>query len=765
MGDCQSLSGQTVSHYRILEKIGGGGMGVVYKAEDIKLGRNVALKFLPDEISGNQQLVQRFQREARTTSALNHPHILTVYEIGEDKGTLFIATELVEGRTLRDLLHGALSCDQALAFAEQILEALSSAHRAGVVHRDLKPENIMVRPDGYIKILDFGLAKLLPSPLAGSGENTDVDLTSSGQRLGTVRYMSPEQILGESIDHRSDLFSFAIILYEMVCGRRPWQGTSAVDILHAILHEEPKSISQSTVKDCTNLPQVLDKALQKNPSNRYQLADEFLAALSVVAAGGSAAPRARKEDSSSSLAVLPFIFLSDVEEKESLSLGFADALITTLGNLEDLVVPPTAAILQYPGGTDPLTVSRAMRVRHVLQGSIQRLGSQWRVSVQLFDSHAGKMIFAEKYDFALQGIFEIQDEISKCVAEALARKFRRKALKSRDRYTADPGAYDEFLEGLRESYSEDLESLNRAIAALDRSIAADPKFALAHATLSYVCTGKYFSFDPRRTWIDRAEFHCQRGLELDPDLPEAHLAKSYILWSQAANFRHVEAIAGIQKALALQPNLDHAHNRLGTICAHIGRLKDACRAFERARLVNPQNLSNHNIAQSYLWDGDLDRAERELDAWAQQSPENKYLLWFRPQPALFRGDLESAKKYIASALTLLPEEPLMISLKGVLHALHQDSGAALDCVQRALESPRSFGHTHHTHYQIACTYAILGQPGKALEWLERTIDEGFACWPLFQRDPCLRTLHEIPEFRATITRLEREFRQVKIEYI
>ncbi len=765
MRDCQSLIGQTVSHYRIIEKIGAGGMGIVYKAEDIKLGRNVALKFLPDEISGNQQLLHRFQREARTTSALNHPHILTVYEIGEDKGTLFIATELVEGRTLRDLLHDALSCDQALSFAKQILEALSSAHRAGVVHRDLKPENIMVRPDGYIKLLDFGLAKLLPSPLAGLGENTDVDLTTSGQMVGTVRYMSPEQILGESIDHRSDLFSFAIILYEMVCDRHPWPGTSAVDILHAILHEEPQSISQSTVKACKNLPQILEKALQKNPSNRYQLADEFLAAVSVIAGATLATPAAREEDSSSSLAVLPFIFLSDVEEKESLSLGFADALITTLGNLEDLVVPPTAAILRYPGGTDPLAVSRAMRVRHVLQGSIQRLGSHWRVSVQLFDSHVGKMIFAEKYDFTIQGVFEIQDEISKRVAEALARKFRRSALKARDRYTTDPGAYGEFLEGLRESYSEDLESLNRAIAALDRAIVADPTFALAHATLSYVCTGKYFGFDPRRTWIDKAEFHCQQGLELDPDLPEAHLAKAYILWSQAANFRHVEAIAEIQKALALQPNLDHAHNRLGTICAHIGRLKDACRAFERARLVNPQNLANHNIAQSYLWDGDLDRAERELDAWAWQSPENKYLLWFRPQPALFRGDLESANKYIASALKLLPDEPLMISLNGVLHALRHDSRAAMDCVQRARESPRSFGHTHHTHYQIACTYAVLGEPGKALEWLERTIDEGFACWPLFQRDPCLKALHDVPEFRGTITRLEREFGQVKIENI
>jgi serine/threonine protein kinase/Tfp pilus assembly protein PilF len=765
MADSPSLLGQTVSHYRIVEKLGGGGMGVVYKAEDTRLGRNVALKFLPNEFSRDQEVLHRFQLEARTTSALNHPHILTVYEVGEDKGTLFIATELVEGRTLRDLLDGALSCDRALAFAKQILEALSNAHRVGVVHRDLKPENIMVRPDGYIKLLDFGLAKLVPSAPTGLGETVDVNLTTPGQMVGTVRYMSPEQILGQSIDHRSDLFSFAIVLYEMVFGRHPWQGTSTVDILHAILHEEPQSISRGAEKASKSLSAILEKALQKNPSNRYQSADEFLAALSDITGADLATPPAREEGSSSSLAVLPFIFLGDVREKESLSLGFADALITALGNLEDLVVPPTAAILPYPSGSDPLAVSLAMRVRHVLQGNIQRLGSHWRVSVQLFDSHVKKIIFAEKYDFTLQGIFEIQDEISKRLAKALAKKFRRSTRKARDRYTTNPDAYGEFLEGLRESYSEDLESLDKAIAALDRAIVADPKFALAHATLSYVCTGKYFGFEPRRTWIDRAEFHCQQALELDADLAEGHLAKAYILWSQATNFRHIEAIAEIQKGLALQPNLDHAHNRLGTICAHIGRLKDARRAYEKARLVNPQNLSNHNIAQSYLWEGDLDRAERELDVWAQQSPLNKYLLWFRAQPALFRGDLESAEKYVALALKILPDEPLMISLNGLVRALHQDSAAALDCVHQACESPRSFGHTHHTHYQIACTYAVLGQPGKALEWLERTIDGGFACWPLFQRDPCLKTLHHSPEFRGTITRLEREFGKVKIEYI
>ena len=765
MAAARSLIGQTISHYRILEKLGGGGMGVVYKAEDIKLGRHVALKFLPDKRSRDPQALHRFQREARTTSALNHPHILTVYEVGEDEDTVFIATELVEGQTLRELLHGALSADQILAFSKQILEGLSTAHNAGVVHRDLKPENIMVRPDGYIKLLDFGLAKLQSSLPADFNATADAGLTTAGEMVGTVLYMSPEQILGESIDQRSDLFSLAIILYEMASGRHPWQGASAVDILHAILHEEPQPISQIAKKDCENLLPILEKALQKKASKRYQSADEFLAALAGITNASLATPDVVGEGSISSLAVLPFIFLSNVEEKESLSLGFADALITTLGNLEDLVVPPTAAILQYPGGSDPVAVSRAMRVRHILQGSIQRLGSHWRVSVQLFDSHVRKLTFSEKYDFTLKDIFEIQDEIGTRVAEALARKFRFSVLKTRERYTTDPDAYGQFLEGLRESYSEDLESLNKAIAALDHAIAVDPKFALAHATLSYVCTGKYFRFEPRRTWIERAEFHCKRGLELNAELPEAHMAKAYILWSQAKNFQHVEAIAEIQRALSLQPNLDHAHNRLGTICAHIGRLKEARRAYEKARVVNSQNLSNHTIAQCYLWEGDLDRAEWELDAWARENPHSEYMLWFRPQPALLRGDLESAKIHVDSALARLPDEPLIISLNAVLHALQQDSAAALNCVHQACESPRSFGHTHHTHYQIACTYALLGNTGKALEWLERTIDGGFACWPLFQRDPCLKTLHNSPEFHATVNRLEREFKQVTINEV
>jgi len=754
------MIGQTVGHYRVVEKLGAGGMGEVYKAQDTKLGRLVALKFLPKGFSTDRLALARFQREAKTASTLNHPHILTVYEIGEEAGTLFIVTELVDGLSLRQLLREPISTEKAMNFARQILEGLSAAHHAGIVHRDLKPENIMVRSDGYLKLLDFGLAKEMPPKTDRDENRTEkTALTQPGLMVGTVRYMSPEQILGDSLDQRSDLFSFGVILYEMLCGKYPWRGSSTVEFLHAILHDTPQPISGETAKAHSELCIVLEKALEKKPSGRYQSADEFLAALT-----GRAEPIGASVDvSASSLAVLPFLFFGEIPERESLSLGFADALITTLGNLEDLVVPPTSAILNYAGGSDPLAACRALRVRHVLQGNIQRLGTHWRVSVQLYDAEARKITLAEKYDFTLLDIFEIQDEIGKRVAETLSRRFRRGSVKARDRYTTDPGAYAEFLEGLRESYSENLESLNKAIAALERAVKAAPEFALAHATLSYVCTGKYFGFEPRREWIEKAELHCQRAIELDPDLPEGHPAKAYILWSQARNFRHVEAIEEIQKGLALQPNLDHAHNRLGTICAHIGRFKEAQRAFEKAREVNPQNFLNHNIAQSYLWSGDLRRAEKELEVWERESPTNKYLLWFRPQPALYRGDLKTAKEHIDRGTELLPDEPLMISLQAMLHALHGEGAAALEYLHRACESPRSFGHTHHTHYQIACTYALLGERARALEWLEKTVDGGFACWPLFRSDPTLESLRTSEGFVSLVTRLEREFGDFKMD--
>jgi eukaryotic-like serine/threonine-protein kinase len=359
--------GEKLGPYEIVGLLGAGGMGEVYSALDTRLGRKVAVKVCQERFSA------RFEHEARMISALNHPNICTLYDVGPN----FLVTELVEGETLRDLLRRPPSLDRCLEIAKQVLEALRAAHGAGVVHRDLKPQNIMVRLDGYVKVLDFGLAKRAPASGEVRGQSTATeDVSVPGQIIGTVAYMSPEQILGQKVDQRSDLFAFGIVLYEMAARRHPWPRASAVDTLHAILHDDPPALDADSPG--ADLAPIVHKLLCKNPTERYPSAEGVLEALASRAAsekpGAEAGSKAIR-----SIAVLPFVFLSEIEERKAFSLGFADALITLLGSLEDVAVLPTSAIMNYVAGADPAQSCRDLGVRHVLQGNVQKLGARWRV--------------------------------------------------------------------------------------------------------------------------------------------------------------------------------------------------------------------------------------------------------------------------------------------------------------------------------------------------------------------------------------------------
>lgn len=464
----------------------------------------------------------------------------------------------------------------------------------------------------------------------------------------------------------------------------------------------------------------------------------------------------------SSIAVLPFHFLNSREEGGPLSLGFADALITTLANLENLIVLPTATILRYAGSSNPAQAGRELGVHYVLQGNIQQLGPQWRVSIQVFDAEVKKIAFSEKYDFRLENIFEVQDQMGARVAEVLKLRFRSAAPRSRDRYSADPSAYSELMQGLRHSSSDDPTTRDHAIEQLTAALARDPDLALAHAVLSYVCAVKHFESDSSPVWLEKAEHHCQRALELDPDLAEGHLARAYILWSPARNFAHLEAIAELQRALALHPNVQHAHNRLGTICCHIGRLEEAKSFYERGRRLQPHHQAGHAIAYAYIFSGQYPEALREIDLWLRESPGHIYPLYYRPLCALLSGDLVSAAQGLTDAGQRLPDEPLVVTLQGLLHAFRGEVEPALDCVRRACGAPRSFGHSHHTYYQIAGIHALLGETGEALAWLERSVNTGFACWPFFERDPALAGLGSHAEFRALIDVLKRKYSSIQL---
>jgi len=769
VSSCTELdAGQQLGPYRVEAIIGVGGMGQVYRAVDTRLGRKVAIKVSAQQFSG------RFEREARATSALNHPHICTLYDVGALRsGSSYLVTELVEGETLREWLKHAHSPERCIEVARQVLEALRAAHVTGIVHRDLKPANIMVRFDGYVKVLDFGLAKRF----ALTEEGTTADLSLPGQVVGTIAYMSPEQIQGHDVGPASDLFAFGVILHEMLTGEHPWPRNAApVDTLHAILHDDPPPIHAASL---ARWARIVEKLLRKDPAQRYASASEVLDALAASGATQLAAdpkserraapPPAPASEAPStspaliSIAVLPFVFLNEVEQHKALSLGFADALITTLGNLKDIAVTPTSAIVKL-AEADPAQVCQDLAVRYVLQGNVQKLGAQWRVSLQLFDATTRKIAFSEKQDFKLENVFDVQDEIGACVVASLQSRFSVAApKKTRERYTSDPEAYGEFMAGLHESTSNFQATLESAVHHLSKAAELDPGFALAHATLSYTCANVYF-LNPQRAWIERASHHCEHALTLDPDLPEGHLARAWILWSPEKNFQHAEAIAALEKVLAAQPNLERAHNRMSAICAHIGRLKEAAIADERARLCNPKTKAR-NLGYNFLYVGDFERAEVAAKAWLAEVPVWPHAASFAAECALMNRDLDLVAERLAAGFSCLPDDPMLLSLQSAWYACRGDKTGALECAHKSLESPQPFIHIHHAYHRFAETYAMLGNLDKAMGWLQRAAETGFPCWCYFRLDPHLENLRQLPAFHTLVDGWERKYSALKISHL
>jgi len=458
----------------------------------------------------------------------------------------------------------------------------------------------------------------------------------------------------------------------------------------------------------------------------------------------------------SSLAVLPFKVVGEKPHHE-FSLGFTDALITALGNMEGFFVLPTATVLKFPADVDPIVASARLGVRYVLQGSIQIQQTQHRVSVQLFDAANRSVAFAQKVDHHLDNMLEAQDEIAESVADSLQRKIRGTSTNRRDRYSKNKLAYAEFMEGYRHTSTADPKLYDVAIEHLNSAIAHDSRFALAHSVLSFVYANRYYEFEPTRVYLEKAEYHAERALELDPGLGEAHLASAYMLWSPSRNFQHIEAIKKLKKGLELQPNLRHAHNRLGSILSHIGLLDTARTMYESGRHFEPGHALSRGVTQVYLWNGDYELAEQQIRGWRAANPATKYPVWLAPQPALLRGDWEQAQSQLEEGTRILGNEPLIISLQGVLWAQLGDRERALKCAQAACEFPGSFGHAHHIHYQLACIHSILGNTKTAFEWLDQSVHTGFACWPFFLRDPSLANLRETPEFVSLIELLRAKY--------
>jgi DNA-binding winged helix-turn-helix (wHTH) protein/tetratricopeptide (TPR) repeat protein len=458
-----------------------------------------------------------------------------------------------------------------------------------------------------------------------------------------------------------------------------------------------------------------------------------------------------------SLAVVPLMPLGNTTDDRGICLGFADALVTRLGNLPGVDVLPISAVVNAPLEAGASEIASSLGVRFVVRGAIQMTKGVWRLSMEVFDAHAQNLCFSKKYDLDVNGLSDLEDNIAKQIAVALNRPLGPTIMQRRPRYSKDPMAYAEFIRGYRLGFSGDPALLGEAAQHLSNAVTRDPTFSLAHAGLSLVCATRHYELDPASEWLEKAEFHCRRALELDPELPEGHVASAFLLWGPSKNFQHIEAIAELKRALVLQNNQPQAHNRLGTILAHIGLLDHAREMYERARPFHPRKAVSHSIVQVYVWNREFDLAREEIQAWRAENPNNKYPVYFAPQPAMMTGDLKEAKILLDEAVQLLPDEPLIISLQGVFYALTGTDGKALDCLTKACASPKSFGHAHHSYYQFACILALLGRREAAFEWLERSVSTGFACWPFFQKDPSLKNLRELPAFDVLVSSLQAKY--------
>ena len=752
-----SLEGSRLGPYEILSRIGAGGMGVVYRAHDSRLGRDVAVKVLAEDVATDPERLRRFEREARAAGALDHPNVVAIHDVGSVAGTPFVVTELLEGETLRErLASGPLPARKAVELAVQIAQGLGAAHERGIVHRDVKPENLFLTRDGRVKILDFGLAKLRPLD-AGPGPEapTLTRGTSPGVILGTLAYMSPEQARGQESDARSDIFALGAVLYEMLSGQRAFPGATAADTLSAILREDPPTLKASL---SAGIGRVVRRCLEKNPDERFASARDLAFALDAAAIEPALPPETPSQPTRS-VAVLPFKDLARSADSAHIGIGLADATITELALVRALTVRPTSAILRYQDRpTEPQQAARELEVDAVVDGSFQRAGERLRVTVQLVSAD-GRSLWASKVDASLVDLFRMQDEVSRSIAQALhveltAGDQRRLAPDARK----PPGAraYELYLRGRLSLFHGQLVGVNAAIDALEQACEADPAFAPAWAGLADAYARMGFEHAPESDFYERARAMCARALELDPSLPEGRYVRGRLAWSPSAGFDHATALREAADALASNPALMSARYLLGLVLFHVGLLDEGEAEFSRALAADPEDsYARMHFASCRLHQGCFAEAVALAEVGLRKTPDR----WSQSNLAfalLRLGRLQEASRVVERLGREHPDYPHGQSLIAVLAALEGDSSRARRAIERTEQAPSDFGHYHHAQYDVACALAALGDTKAALGWLRAAANNGYPCPTFFAVDPLLDPLRGLAEFSTLMQTLETE---------
>ena len=753
-----SLVGRTIGHYKISESIGTGGMGEVYLATDITAGRKAALKLLPMRFTGDVERLKRFQQEARAVVALNHPNILTVYEVGEDHSTQYIASELIEGETLRQrLARGRMELGEAVDVAIQVASALAAAHQAGIVHRDIKPENIMLRPDGYLKVLDFGIAKLAEEELPATMPRDEALLlveTNLGSILGTVRYMSPEQACGGQIDKATDIWSLGVVLYEMGTGHAPFTGDTPREVMSSILKKEPPPLTHYIAHAPAELQQIISKALRKDRKERYHSAHELLeslkhlrhklevqaelerstaapswlrwtrsaAALALVLSVGVLAVAlpfywhrnlTTSPPPEKSIAVLPFENRSEDKTNAYFAEGVQDEILTRLSKIADLKVISRTSTQHYKSAPENLPeIARQLGVAHILEGSVQKSGDALRVNVQLIKASNDSHLWADTFDRKLTDIFSVESEVAKAIADQLRAKLtgqEEQAISAKP--TDNVEAYDAYLRGLAfegrssssyGSYSPDL--VGQAAGFFERAVQLDPNFALAWARLSHVNAHLYFSGGLQSTSAQRdtAKRALDNAQKLEPNSPETLLALGYYQYYVLGDYGLAKSTFRLVSKML--PSSSEVPYALGRVARREGNWDESVAYFEQALTLGPRYVELlMELAETYGIVRQFPAALKLYDRVLDIKPNDVVVMAEKASIYQAQGNLQEAATFLSEINEQTPDE-LTFDTKISQLRLERNYGEAVRLLQARLAQFHFDSQDEKAVYQVALAF-------------------------------------------------------------